>query len=428
MHPGGEIARRQFLKLSANAVSAVWLAAAAGELAAGALSCAPVTHSGDWRTFTDADASVIEAAAALIIPSDDTPGAREAHVIHFIDRSLDSFARDQSTLSRRDSRISGSRAATHRPRTRSPTSMSSNNCALHDLMNDKSVSSCASPRDDGRHVRQPRVRRKPRKTGWKLLGFDDQFYWQHPSASTIVPSHESKLTAPAQQQRVTYAPTDEVDFVIVGAGAAGGVVARELSRAGFRVVVLEQGPCLHASGLQARRDRDQQAAALTNDLRTQPNTFRTSTRKSRHRRASCVRPHGRRRHRALHGELLALPRDRLHGAQQEGPVAGTTFADWPITYDELEPYYTKVEWEIGVSGSLARARSIRRAAAAIRCRRCRSSPPACSPRAGRRSSAGTRSRRRWRFSRSRIAAAPRACTADSARPSAARCAPSRARW
>src|SRR5256884_3856689 len=25
-------------------------------------------------------------------------------------------------------------------------------------------------------------------------------------------------------------------------------------------------------------------------------------------------------------------------------------ADWPITYQELEPYYTKVEWEIGVSG------------------------------------------------------------------------------
>ena len=25
-------------------------------------------------------------------------------------------------------------------------------------------------------------------------------------------------------------------------------------------------------------------------------------------------------------------------------------ADWPISYDELEPYYTKAEWELGVSG------------------------------------------------------------------------------
>ena len=33
-----------------------------------------------------------------------------------------------------------------------------------------------------------------------------------------------------------------------------------------------------------------------------------------------------------------------------GAIAGTGFADWPINYAELEPYYTKVEWEIGVSG------------------------------------------------------------------------------
>lgn len=34
-----------------------------------------------------------------------------------------------------------------------------------------------------------------------------------------------------------------------------------------------------------------------------------------------------------------------------GPIAGTGFADWPVRYEELEPYYSKVEWEIGVSGA-----------------------------------------------------------------------------
>ena len=33
-----------------------------------------------------------------------------------------------------------------------------------------------------------------------------------------------------------------------------------------------------------------------------------------------------------------------------GAVAGSTLDDWPITYQDLEPYYTKAEWEIGVSG------------------------------------------------------------------------------
>ncbi len=33
-----------------------------------------------------------------------------------------------------------------------------------------------------------------------------------------------------------------------------------------------------------------------------------------------------------------------------GAVAGSTLDDWPISYQDLEPYYTKAEWEIGVSG------------------------------------------------------------------------------
>jgi choline dehydrogenase-like flavoprotein len=39
----------------------------------------------------------------------------------------------------------------------------------------------------------------------------------------------------------SFKPKDVVDFVVVGSGAAGGVVARELSQAAFSVVVHEQG-------------------------------------------------------------------------------------------------------------------------------------------------------------------------------------------
>ena len=38
--------------------------------------------------------------------------------------------------------------------------------------------------------------------------------------------------------------SETVDFVVIGSGAAGGVVAKELSTAGFTVVILEQGQYL----------------------------------------------------------------------------------------------------------------------------------------------------------------------------------------
>ena len=41
-----------------------------------------------------------------------------------------------------------------------------------------------------------------------------------------------------------YKDSTAVDFVVVGSGAAGAVIARELATGGFSTVVLEQGPRL----------------------------------------------------------------------------------------------------------------------------------------------------------------------------------------
>ena len=150
---------------------------------------------------------------------------------------------------------------------------------------------------------------------------------------------------------VPYRPSDPVDFVIVGAGAAGGVVARELATAGFRVVVLEQGPYLRAPDFRHDELAVLRLAELTNDHRRQPNSLRATDRDPR-----VVTPavgYGR----AVGGGTVHFTGNywRFHEVDfiersLVGPVAGTGFDDWPISYAELEPYYTRVEWEIGVSG------------------------------------------------------------------------------
>jgi choline dehydrogenase-like flavoprotein len=142
-----------------------------------------------------------------------------------------------------------------------------------------------------------------------------------------------------------------VDFVIVGAGSAGGVVAKELSTAGFNVVVLEQGPYLKESDFDHDEIKVAQLHALTNDHKRQPNTFRQA--ESQVAKQQPAIGYGRMvGGGSVHftGNYWRLHEIDFNECSRLGPIPGTGFTDWPISYTDLEPYYTKVEWEIGVSG------------------------------------------------------------------------------
>lgn len=145
--------------------------------------------------------------------------------------------------------------------------------------------------------------------------------------------------------------TDIVDFVIIGSGAAGGVLAKELSTNGFRVVVLEQGPYRKTSEFEHDEYANFYLSALTNDWRQQPNTFRRSASEQAARKPAIW--YGR----VVGGGSVHFTSNfwRFHEidfneVSKKGPVAGSGLADWPISYADLEPYYTKAEWELGVSG------------------------------------------------------------------------------
>ena len=146
-----------------------------------------------------------------------------------------------------------------------------------------------------------------------------------------------------------------VDFVVVGSGAAGGILAKELSVGGFDVVVLEQGPYRRPGQFS----HDELGVFFKGDLTTHPlwndpQTFRaTEMEKAEIGVAAPPAFYAR----TVGGSSVHFSGNfwRLHPADFRertllGPIEGTGFADWPISYEELEPYYTKVDWQIGVSG------------------------------------------------------------------------------
>ena len=67
---------------------------------------------------------------------------------------------------------------------------------------------------------------------------------------------------------------DQVDFVVVGSGAAGGVMARELSQAGFDVVVMEQGPRMGAGDFEHDELKYWYQSGIMNTPERNPQTFR----------------------------------------------------------------------------------------------------------------------------------------------------------
>ncbi|HEU5219098.1 MAG TPA: GMC family oxidoreductase [Gemmatimonadales bacterium] len=150
--------------------------------------------------------------------------------------------------------------------------------------------------------------------------------------------------------RVTYPTSTAVDFVIVGSGASGGVMAKELSTRGFSVVVMEQGPRLDPSQFE----HDELKYLFNNGI---TNPAPTSWRKTEAEEAKVGNGlllyarlvggssvHFTANFWRLH-EVDFMERSRL------GAIPGADLQDWPITYADLEPYYTKVDWEVGVSGT-----------------------------------------------------------------------------
>jgi gluconate 2-dehydrogenase alpha chain len=151
-----------------------------------------------------------------------------------------------------------------------------------------------------------------------------------------------------------------VDVAVVGLGAAGGAAVLPLARAGLKVAGIEAGTWMGP--------RDFRADEIYNNVRRQVTSVPKAQREIPTIRAN---PSETARQAAQHPMMNAVGGTSIHYWAQSWRLKpwdfktrsesikryglsaipqGSTFEDWPITYDELEPYYDTIEWELGVSG------------------------------------------------------------------------------
>jgi gluconate 2-dehydrogenase gamma chain len=196
-----DISRRGFVAAAGGALAAAWVAADAEKLLAAGRHAADAMrqqHDGVPPTLlflSPAQAADIAAAASQIIPTDDTPGAREAGVVYFVDKSLATWAADQ-----RPAFTSGIAELRKRVSAAGPTQAGAVRAGAVPL----AATFARLPADQQREIiaslekdkhpfffairgatitgmlANPEYGGNTDKIGWKLIGFDDRFSWAAP--------------------------------------------------------------------------------------------------------------------------------------------------------------------------------------------------------------------------------------------------------
>jgi glucose dehydrogenase len=136
----------------------------------------------------------------------------------------------------------------------------------------------------------------------------------------------------------------DAEVCIVGAGAAGGIIAWELARQGLHVVVLESGP----------RHNFRQRGEYVRRYLKHENPWRTPLPEMDNHTVGGAAPYLLEWRRArgvggstLHWEGYAF---RLHADDFRLRSLYGIGDDWPVSYQDLEPYYARAEQALGVAG------------------------------------------------------------------------------
>jgi choline dehydrogenase-like flavoprotein len=149
------------------------------------------------------------------------------------------------------------------------------------------------------------------------------------------------------------------DAVVVGAGAGGCVAACVLAEAGMEVLLIERGESLSSDQLGLDHLRSERAitgysrltgASPAGDPRVVVTTNGAETLQASDPRWSGNAMGVGGGTRVFGAQAWRFCAEDFQMASVYGVPPGSSLADWPISYDELEPWYDRAEWEWGTAG------------------------------------------------------------------------------
>ncbi len=152
----------------------------------------------------------------------------------------------------------------------------------------------------------------------------------------------------------------DIDVCVVGSGAGAGPVIYELAKAGYKVVVLEKGPWFRTKDFSKDELVATRRSVYTPNLKEERHVIEEKNDKGEWVAKStyvtgrdfwngnCVGGSSN----FMSGYFARLKPVDFKLRSTYGPIKGSNIVDWPISYDDLEPYYEKVERIVGVSGKV----------------------------------------------------------------------------
>lgn len=145
------------------------------------------------------------------------------------------------------------------------------------------------------------------------------------------------------------------DVCIIGSGAGGSPIAYTLAKQGRKVVVLEKGSWYDEKDFSKDELSTVRRSVYTPKLQDEfhviedeGSEYTTKESGNSFWNGNCVGGSSN----FMSGYFHRLKPKDFRLLSEFGPIKGANISDWPISYDDLEPYYTKVESLIGVSGKI----------------------------------------------------------------------------